>query len=197
MIEIRKYPRTPHIEGSGLQPGDEDLDVVAFQEISGRHLVVEEKMDGANSGISFTQEGKLLLQSRGHYLMGGERERHFQLLKTWANAYQGALWDVLGDQYLLYGEWMYAKHTIFYTNLPHYFLEFDLYDKAEGCFLSTERRAEMLQGLPIIKSVKVLHEGPLPSRKALTDLVAPSHFIAGNHRERLRELLRERALDPD
>jgi hypothetical protein len=92
---------------------------------------------------------------------------------------------------------MYAKHTIFYTDLPHYFLQFDLYDKGEGCFLSTERRVEMLQGLPMIKSPKVLHDGPLPSRKALTDLVGPSHFIAGNHRERLRELCRERALDPE
>ncbi len=45
---ILKYPRTPHLEGSRLQPGDEDLSQIRFSEIAGRHLVVEEKCDGAN-----------------------------------------------------------------------------------------------------------------------------------------------------
>src|SRR6266571_1703927 len=49
-----KYPRTPHLAGSGLQPGDEDLPVAGFEALEGRHLVVEEKLDGANSAISFT-----------------------------------------------------------------------------------------------------------------------------------------------
>ena len=33
-FEIRKYPRTPHIEGSRLQPGDEDLSQIPFSEIA-------------------------------------------------------------------------------------------------------------------------------------------------------------------
>ena len=70
-ITIRKYPRTPHIEGSRLQPGDEDLRQIPFETIKNRHLVIEEKCDGANSAISFDDEGELLLQSRGHYLTGG------------------------------------------------------------------------------------------------------------------------------
>src|SRR5687768_4625168 len=85
--ELFKYPRTHHIEGSRLQPGDEDLDAVPFEEIQGRYLVVEEKMDGANAAISFSPERKLLLQSRGHYLTGGGRERHFNMFKTWANTH--------------------------------------------------------------------------------------------------------------
>lgn len=44
---IIKYPRTPHIQGSRLQPGDEDLTQRRFGEIAGRHLVLEEKIDGA------------------------------------------------------------------------------------------------------------------------------------------------------
>jgi len=38
--QIRKYPRTQHIEGSRLQAGDEDLASVPFRELRGRHLVV-------------------------------------------------------------------------------------------------------------------------------------------------------------
>jgi hypothetical protein len=40
-----KYPRTPHIEGSRLQPGDEDLDSVPFSVIASQYVVVEEKVE--------------------------------------------------------------------------------------------------------------------------------------------------------
>jgi hypothetical protein len=77
MNTIYKYPRTPHIEGSRLQPGDEDLQQVTWQAIQHKfpnaHVVIEEKMDGANAGISCDDNNKLLLQSRGHYLTGGKR----------------------------------------------------------------------------------------------------------------------------
>ena len=74
MNAIRKYPRTRHLAGSKLQPGDEDLDAVPMSALAGRHVVIEEKMDGANSGMSFSADGEFLLQSRGHYLTGGPRE---------------------------------------------------------------------------------------------------------------------------
>ena len=38
MMPLHKYPRTRHLEGSRLQPGDEDLDSVPFAAIAGRHL---------------------------------------------------------------------------------------------------------------------------------------------------------------
>ena len=45
--KIIKYPRTPHLQGSRLQPGDEDLSQRPFSDIAGRHVVLEEKIDGA------------------------------------------------------------------------------------------------------------------------------------------------------
>ncbi|MCB9797908.1 MAG: RNA ligase family protein, partial [Alphaproteobacteria bacterium] len=87
---LRKYPRTRHVEGSRLQPGDEDLSAAPFSELAGQHLVVEEKIDGANAGLSFDDTGALMLQSRGHYLTGGGREKHFALFKTWASVHQRA-----------------------------------------------------------------------------------------------------------
>jgi hypothetical protein len=196
MSEIYKYPRTRHIEGSGVQPGD-DQDAVAFMALAGRRLVVEEKMDGANSAISFTPDGALLLQSRGHYLIGGPRERQFDLLKQWANRYAGSLWEALGDRYVLFGEWLYARHTIFYTDLPHYFLEFDALDTVSGAFLSTPARQELLRSAPFICSVRVLHEGMVASAEALMALIGPSAFISGSPARRLRELAVARGLDPE
>ena len=105
MKDIYKYPRTQHIEGSGIQRGDEDLDIVPFSQLAGKYLVVEEKMDGANSAISFNSDGTLLLQSRGHYLVGGEREKQFHLLKTWAHRYTSELWEALSDRV---ADWLVA-----------------------------------------------------------------------------------------
>jgi hypothetical protein len=87
MNTLHKYPRTHHIESSGIQKGDEELNVFPFQVLADRHLVIEEKMDGANSAVSFDSAGHLLLQSRGHYLVGGPREKQFHLFKTWAHRY--------------------------------------------------------------------------------------------------------------
>ena len=134
-FSIIKYPRTPHLEGSRLQLGDEDLSQVRFAAIKGRHLVLEEKVDGANSAISFDNEGNLLLQSRGHYLTGGARERHYDLMKQWANVHRDLFWNVLSSRYIMYGEWMYAKHSIYYDALPHYFLELDILDRETGLYL--------------------------------------------------------------
>jgi hypothetical protein len=96
----------------------------------------------------------------------------------------------------MFGEWLYAKHTIFYTELPHYFLEFDIYDRRDDAFLSTERRVDLLKQAPFVVSVKVLHAGAVPSVPALTALIGPSHFIAPGHLRRLEALCHERGLDP-
>ncbi|MBC7881232.1 MAG: RNA ligase family protein [Anaerolineae bacterium] len=184
-MELFKYPRTPHIEGSRLQPGDEDLDAVAFDVIAGRSVVIEEKVDGANAGISFSPEGELFLQSRGHFLTGGGREKHFALFKRWAASHSDSLWSILGNRYTLYGEWLYAKHTIFYDALPHYFFEFDLRDRQTGTFLSTPERQALLAGSPV-RSVPILFSGKLEKSAQLGQYLGTSRFISPNHRENLR-----------
>jgi hypothetical protein len=183
-LPLVKYPRTRHIQGSRLQRGDQDLEAAPFAEIRDRHLVVEEKIDGSNAAIRFDSSRRLHLQSRGHYLAGGPRERLFALLKSWAHAHASRLAERLGDRHILYGEWVHAKHTIFYDSLPHYFLEFDVLDTAAGEFLSTPRRRELLAGLPIA-SVPVLAEGTFDSLDGLTSLVGPSKFKTPNWRAAL------------
>jgi hypothetical protein len=197
MIEIRKYPRTPHLAGSGLQQGDEDLATVPFDALAGRHLIVTEKVDGANCGLRFTADGDLLLQSRGHYLTGGERERQFHLFKAWANRYAAELLDVLEDRYILYGEWLYAKHTVFYTRLPHYFLAFDVHDTREERFLTTAERRTLLAAAPFVVSVPILHAGTVASLAALLALLDRSPFIGADWEERLRAAAIQRGFDPD
>ncbi|MGN0777744.1 MAG: RNA ligase family protein [Aristaeellaceae bacterium] len=193
---MRKYPRTPHVEGSRLQPGDEDLAQIPFDAIKGRHLVIEEKCDGANSAISFDADGSLLLQSRGHYLTGGYRERHYNLMKQWAMAQSAPLYDLLGTRYILYGEWLYAKHTVFYDTLPHYFLEFDVYDREKGIFLDTPTRHAMLSGSPIV-SVPVLGSGCYRKKEDMLRLLGTSCFVSGEQRQHLWDAAVKLGLDPE
>jgi hypothetical protein len=193
--EILKYPRTPHLEGSRLQPGDEGHEHVRLSTLAGCHSVIEEKLDGANVGISFTSGGKMLLQSRGHYLVGGGRERQFGPLKLWACSHESSLLELLEDRYVMYGEWLYAKHSVSYDRLPHWFCEFDIYDRAEGVFLSTPRRHAMLAGSPIV-SVPVLQAGAMPRDvKSLRALVQPSLAKSTQWREAFEQSVRRQDLD--
>lgn len=87
---------------------------------------------------------------------------------------------------MLYGEWLYAKHTVFYDALPHFFCEFDIYDRDADVFLSTPRRRELLAGTPV-QSVPVLHRGPVLDLAELTSFIGPSTFRTKNWRRALLE----------
>lgn len=181
MKPILKYPRTPHLTGSAIQPGDEDLAAVAIGTVRSLSLIVEEKMDGSNCGISFDETNSLTLQSRGHVLTGGPRERQFDLFKKWASHHLDTLRRILGRRYVMYGEWLYARHTIAYDRLPHFFLEFDVWDREQALFLSTERRQALLAQSPVI-SVPVLAAGAIASFEGL---LGPSHCSSSETMEGL------------
>ena len=154
MSTIFKYPSTAHIEGSGIQKGD-DKEIVPFEHLFGKRLVIEEKEDGANTGISFNENTlELQLQSRGHFLTGNDWPE-FDPFKTWANTWTDKLFDMIGTKYVMYGEWMYAFHSVYYDRLPHFFMEFDLYDKENKVFLDTPTRHAITKG-DLIVSVPVL-----------------------------------------
>jgi hypothetical protein len=194
MPTLHKYPRTHHLQGSRLQPGDEDSQSVPFAVLADRFLVIEEKLDGANAGLSFDEGGRLWLQSRGHFLTGGPREKHYDLFKRWAHTHADALRSVLGQRFVLYGEWLYAKHTIFYDRLPHYFLEFDVLDTETGAFLATDRRRALLGGTPVA-SVPVLRTGPCRDLAEATSLLGPSLYKSPTWPDRLTAAAGARGLD--
>lgn len=197
MDQIYKYPRTRHLEGSRKQSGDEDLKNVAFSEIEGKYLVLEEKVDGANCGISFDRNGKMYLQSRGHFLNGGYGEKQFDLFKLWAGCFEEKLRVLLGDRYVMYGEWLYAKHTVFYDWLPHYFMEFDIFDKAEQKFFSTRKRREFLQNAPFVYSVRVLSEGYYADSEAIAEWIGPSLFISRAAEEHFLAQCKKSGVNPE
>lgn len=171
-----KYPRTPHLFGSKGTDDDRHLsarDSQAF--IANPSLIAEEKVDGTNVGIHFNASGRLVLQCRGHEITEGMHPQ-YDLFKKWVAVKRQTLEVSLADRFILFGEWLYAKHSVFYRALPHYFFEFDIYDKEEGCFLSLERRLEILAGTNI-PTVPIVHRGAA-SHEELLDLIGESAFGA-------------------
>lgn len=197
---IRKYPRTPHLAGSALQAGDDGADRVTIRALRAMfpdaELLTEEKLDGANCGLSFGEDLDLRVQSRGHVLRGGAREAQFGPLKAWTAWLEGELLDILEDRYVMYGEWMFARHTLFYDRLPHLFHEFDIYDRRAETFLSTPARRALLSGSRIL-SVPVLSETWPVSDRDLCGLIRPSVYRSEGWRDALADAAERAGVDPE
>jgi len=169
-----KYPRTPHLFGSQGTDDDKHLgrkESAAF--IADPSLIVEEKIDGTNVGIHFTSGGRIVLQCRGHEITEGMHPQ-YDLFKQWTSVKRPVLAKKLGSQFILYGEWLYAKHSVHYRKLPHYFFEFDIYDKDAGRFLDLASRQEILGGTGL-HTVPMVHRGRITAGD-LSLLIGPSAF---------------------
>lgn len=145
-----KFPSTPHLAtlaGVDIR-GDKILSESERDEFLLHELVIEEKIDGANLGISFDSEGNIRAQNRGAYLhlpVSGQWKK----LGDWLAPRTDALFEHLSDHFILFGEWCYAQHSVFYDRLPDWFLGFDIYDKQFGRFFSSERRDALLRKMRI------------------------------------------------
>ncbi len=169
-----KYPRTPHLFGSKGTDDDKHLgreESEAF--IADSSLIVEEKLDGTNVGIHFTASGRMVLQCRGHEITEGMHPQ-YDLFKQWTSVKRPGLETMLSNRFILYGEWLYAKHSVHYRKLPHYFFEFDIYDKHAGVFLDLHARLQMLERAGL-HTVPVLHRGHATVDQ-LRALIGPSAF---------------------
>lgn len=172
--DFTKYPRTPHLFGSKGTDDDKHLgeaESKAF--IADDTLIVEEKIDGTNVGIHFLDSGEMVLQCRGHLITEGMHPQ-YDLFKQWAAVKRQVLEGQLENRFILFGEWVYARHSIHYRKLTHYFFEFDIFDKGQKVFLNLDRRLSILEGTGI-QTVPVVHTGRM-DRDDLEDLIGPSQF---------------------
>ena len=118
--EFVKYPRTPHLFSSRGTDDDKRLTSKASDAIARNpSLIVEEKLDGTNVGIHFTTAGRMVLQCRGHEITSGMHAQ-YDLFKQWTTVKRPTLEAVLADRYILFGEWLYARHSVHYRRLPQW-----------------------------------------------------------------------------
>lgn len=183
--DFYKFPSTPHLARPvGVEIRDDKVLTPAERaEFLKHELVIEEKVDGANLGLSFDAGGNLRAQNRGSYLQlpaGGQWKR----LDDWLKLRADALFEHLMDRFILFGEWCYARHSVPYDRLPDWFLAFDIYDKEVGAFLSAGRRDALtekmhLARVPVVASGRFSFDqiADLKSASALTDDPAEGLYL--------------------
>ena len=142
MTDFFRFPHTPHLAwlGEGQPRDDKVLPPSDAREFLQHEVVVEEKVDGANVGLSLDERGELRLQNRGSYLSQGHCHPQFKPLFRWLGPRRQRLVEALAPGLTLFGEWCYAVHSVRYARLPDWFLAFDVYDPARGEFWSAPRR---------------------------------------------------------
>ena len=138
-MHLPVFPRTPHLPGA-TATGPDDLvagveALLLLQPEEGRIITYEEKLDGANVRIHFNGEDEPVVGNREKVLNKGyvrkdtPAKMQFRPLWTWVYDHRDnfrALTKALGHTPTVFGEWLYARHTIRYNRLPALFVPFDI-----------------------------------------------------------------------
>ncbi|KAJ3220830.1 hypothetical protein HK099_003986 [Clydaea vesicula] len=185
-----KYPRTRHLYDLGSATRDDlvlaETDSEAFLNMANKQfsLTIEEKIDGANLGFRLNEKGEIVCQNRSHYVNTASHYQ-FQNLNSWIFQNKEALLKILSQKIILFGEWMFAKHSIFYDNLPDVFIAFDAYSIIDKKFFSRRRFLKLLEGSGINSVPIVDHPQILDKDNILKLIYLPSNFSQSAQREGL------------
>lgn len=167
MADFFKFPATVHLVASpSVSRADKIMSTAELNAFLKNDLIVEEKLDGANIGISCDSEGNLRVQNRGSFLSEPFRGQ-FSRLSSWIAVNSEGLKRALKQKVILFGEWCAAKHSIEYSSLPDLFFLFDVYDLKEMRFWSVSRRDALAAavGLQTVPKVDI----PIVSLPQLTE----------------------------
>lgn len=164
MTNFVPFPRIPHLAllDSLDVRDDKVLTPDAARSFLEVPIVVEEKIDGENLGLSVV-DGKLLAQSRSSYVEPGGMT--FRGLSGWLRPRSSRIVGELGEDLVLYGEWCAVRHSVSYAALPDWLLVFDVFDRRASGFWSLDERDLLAESLNLA-TVPKLGDGSF----ALADL---------------------------
>jgi len=154
MADFFRFPHTPHLVWLGKGSPRDDK-VLSPNEVAALLTSNEEKLDGANLGLSLAPDGSLQAQNRGQYL-DEPHAGQFARLPAWLTQHGEALRTVLKPNLILFGEWCAARHSLDYAALPDWLLLFDVYDRSAGRFWSTPRRNALASAGGLVTVPQVL-----------------------------------------
>jgi atypical dual specificity phosphatase len=169
---IHKFPRTRHIFNvGGATVDDRILDADERDTFMKEYDVfIAEKVDGAQLGISIDENYKIMVQNRSHYV-NSKSHSQFEKLNKWIIDHKEALFQILEDQHtILFGEWLYAKHSIAYNSLPDYFMAFDLYNKKKNLFYNRDKLVEALKDTNV-HYVREMYRGNIKDKNQLLKMI--------------------------
>ena len=175
-----KFPKTKHalilavlFKEGGVVPRGGVMPTKIAKNFLRRKLVIEEKLDGLHTGISFDSDGNLLVHSRESFVSPKYR-LNFESFGEFFEPLKDKLFEVLNDRYILYGEWCRPRYRVAYDGLPGPFIGFDVFDLVHKHFLSTHRRNHILLDLGIPQVPKIT-EGSY-CELSITNMLSKSRF---------------------
>ena len=115
MVTRVKYPRTPHLPWSPGRSGDDILldSLQPLEELS--DVVVTEKLDGENTTLY------------RDYLHARSLDGASHVSRNWLKRFHAAMGYKIPPDLRVCGEYMFARHSIFYNRLSSYFYVFAVF----------------------------------------------------------------------
>jgi RNA ligase len=155
--KIHKFPRTPHLywlSQTALRD-DKIMSPLEAADFLNGEIIVEEKIDGSNLGISLDRHRHVRAQNRGQFLRRPFTGQ-WKPLAGWIAQNRARIEEHLPADVILFGEWCYLKHGISYTMLPDWFLGFDVFDLGTEQFWSVQRRDALCatMELPVVAQIR-------------------------------------------
>lgn len=144
MTKKVKYPRTMNFPWSDSNSSD-DVWWKDSSRFDGKEVVVTEKMDGECTSM-YKDHIHARSMDSGHHPS-----------RAWVKKLHGSISHEIPDDWRICGENLYAFHSIFYTELPSYFLCFGIYNEKNMC-LSWDETCQICELLGL-ETVPVIYRG--------------------------------------
>lgn len=140
-----EYQRIPHFnkEISNMTHDDIQLESKVDFPIN---CWVQEKIDGANLGISWLNDGPIVrnrehILSKGYTKIKTPAKKQFTSTWNWVHAHEDDIKEVektWQSPITIYGEWMFAQHSLHYDKLPDLFIAYDIWSVEDEKFLAPD-----------------------------------------------------------
>lgn len=154
---LSKYPRTYHLTFSkGCSNDDKKLENNDY--FLNKNIVITSKLDGSN--FCMTNESCF---SRSHN--GPPKHQSFD----WAKSFHNQIKHIIPENLAIYAEYVFAQHSINYTDLPHYIFIFNILNVETNQWLSW-KDVEIIAAKISVPTVPVLFEGVISNNNDLEKL---------------------------
>jgi len=155
-----KYARTPHLKWSIGGTAD-DIRLANTSHFNNKTLLYSEKLDGECSCLT---RDTIHARSEDGYCKSWQ---------TYMKSYWNNMKHNIPDDMTIFGENLYAIHSIEYNSLPSYFFVFNIVYK--GVFISYQEMSEWcelldLHKVPVFLKSDRLVEMEIPSKSAFGDV---------------------------
>jgi hypothetical protein len=160
-MDNNKYPRTPHLPFSkGMMSDDKMVGDDWEQYIINCPIVITEKLDGQNCCLT-----KYGVYARSHATF---TDNPWDTNLTGYNGLHSQIKNLLNKDECIYGENLYAIHSIEYDNLPSYFFMFGMRSGDQFHSWNYTKYFSNLSGIPLVPA---LFKGKINSVKNLEYLI--------------------------